>query len=42
MLLCTHVIYPFIANNDHGYDVNHKNGSMDLTDKGIGVRKSFL
>ena len=28
--------------NDHGYDGNHINGIIDLIDKGIGVRQSFL
>ena len=29
--------------DDHGYDGDHlKNGIIDLTDRGIGVRKSFL
>ena len=28
--------------NDYGYDGNHINGIIDLTDKGIGVRLSFL
>ena len=28
--------------DDHRYDGNHINGIIDLTDKGIGVRQSFL
>ena len=28
--------------DDHGYDSNHINGIIDLTDKGIGVKQSFL
>ena len=28
--------------NDHGYDGNHINGIIDLTDKGIGVTQSFI
>ena len=28
--------------DDHGYDGNHINGIIDLTDKGIGVKQSFL
>ena len=27
---------------DHDYDGNHLNGIIDLTEKGIGVRQSFL
>ena len=27
----------YIVIDDHGYDVNHFNGIIDLTDKGIGV-----
>ena len=28
--------------DDHGYDGNHINGIINLTDKEIGVRQSFL
>ena len=28
--------------DDHGYEGNHINGFIDLTDKGIYVRQSFL
>ena len=28
--------------DDHGYDGNHINGIISLTDKGISVRQSFL
>ena len=28
--------------DDHGYDGNHINDIIDLTDMGIGVRQSFL
>ena len=33
---------PCIVIDDYGYDGNLINGSIDLTDKGIGVRQSFL
>ena len=33
---------PYIVIDDHGFDGNHINGIIDLTDKGIGVRQSFL
>ena len=28
--------------DDHGYDGNHLNGIIDLTDKGIGVSKTVV
>ena len=28
--------------DDQGYDGNHKNGIMDLTEKWIGIRPKFL
>ena len=31
-----------MPNDDHSYDGKHINGIIDLTDKGIGVRQSFL
>ena len=33
-----------MGRNDYnnGYDGNHINGIIDLTDKGIGVRQSFI
>ena len=34
--------YPYIVIDDHGNDVNHFNNIIDLNDKGIGVRQSFL
>ena len=36
------VFNPYIVIDDHGYDGNHINGIIDLTDKGIGVRHYFL
>ena len=36
------VFNPYIVIDDHGFDGNHINGIIDLTDKGIGVRQSFL
>ena len=36
------VFNPYIGIDDHGYDGNHKNGIIDLTDKEIGERQSFL
>ena len=31
------VFNPYFVIDDHGYDGNHINGIIDLTDKGIGV-----
>ena len=36
------VFNPNIVIDDHGYDGNHINGIIDLTDKWIGDRQSFL
>ena len=36
------VFNPYIVTDDHGCDGNHINGIIDLTDKGIGIRQSFL
>ena len=36
------VFNPSIVIDDHGYDDNHINVIIDLTDKGRGVRQSFL
>ena len=36
------VFNPVIVIDNHGYDGNHINGIIDLTDEGIGVRRSFL
>ena len=33
---------PYNMIDDHGCEGNHINGIIDLTDKGIGVRQSFL
>ena len=34
--------YPYIMVDYPGYNGNHINGIIDLNDKGIGVRQSFL
>ena len=34
--------YTYIMIDDHGYDGNHINRIIDLTDKEIGVRQSYL
>ena len=36
------VFNPYILIDDHGYDGNHIIGIIDLTDKGTGVKQSFL
>ena len=36
------VFNPYIVIDDHGYDGNHINGIIDLTENGIGVRQLFL
>ena len=36
------VFNPYIMIDDHRYDGNHINGILDLADKGIGVRQSFI
>ena len=36
------VFNTYIVIDNHGYDGNHINGIIDLTDKGIGVKQSFL
>ena len=36
------VFYPYILIDDHSNDGNHINGIIDLTDKGKGVKQSFL
>ena len=41
-VMCKVVFNPYIMIGDHGYDGNHINGIIDLTNKGIGVRQSFL
>ena len=33
------VFNPYMVIDDHGYDGNHINGFIDLTDKGMGVRQ---
>ena len=41
MIVC-YQFNPYIVIDDQGYDGNHINGIKDPTDKGIGVRQSFL
>ena len=36
------VFNPYIVIDDHGYEGNHLKSIIDLTDKGICVRQSFL
>ena len=39
LYLCKYyeIFNPYILIDDHGYDGNHKNGIIDLTEKWVGV-----